>query len=199
MAEITAGFRCPTLRQPMPPARSMKTLPSTSSMSAPWDLATYTRVACERPRGTACSRRRCNSWERGPGTAVHKRIHSISVPPDGRFVEVDVDQLGFEVFFEAPGAELAAEAGLLESSPGRFHVGGLHVVDPDDSGANLLHGTEGLEDVAGPDGGGEAVRRVVSDLHGVGFVIEGNNAGDGAEDFFAGDAGTIVHIVKDGG
>src|SRR5271167_4304544 len=156
-------------------------------------------VACERPRGTACSRRRCNSCERGPGTAVRKRIAAISVPPDWRFVEVDVYQLGFEVLLQAPRAELAAEPGLLESSPGRFHVGGLHVVDPDDSGANLLHGAEGLEDVAGPDSGGESVGRIVGDPDSVCFVVEGNDTGDGSEDFFAGDAGTVVHIVKDGG
>src|SRR5271157_4449070 len=153
MAEVTAGWRCPTLRQPMPPARSMKTLPSTSSMSAPSDLATYTGVACESPRGTACSRRRCNSCERGPGIFVRSRIAAISVPPDRRFVEVDMDELGLEVLLHAPGAELAAEAGLLEAAPGRFNVGRLHVVDPDDAGADLLHGAEGFEDVARPHGG----------------------------------------------
>src|SRR5256885_7490141 len=30
---------------------------------------------------------------------------------------------GFEIFFEAPGAQLAAEAGLFVAAPGRFDVG----------------------------------------------------------------------------
>src|SRR3974377_224241 len=110
---------------------------------------------------------------------------AISVPPDGRFVQIDVDELGFEVFFESPRAEFAAEAGLLEAAPWRFNVGGLHVVDPHDASANLLPRPEGFEDVARPDGGGKTVGRVVSDADGVGFVVERNDAGDGAEDLFA--------------
>src|SRR3974390_1557888 len=124
---------------------------------------------------------------------------AISVPPDRRFVQVDVNELGFKVFFESPGTEFAAKAGLLEAAPRRFNVGGLHVVDPHDAGADLLHSAEGFEDVARPDGGGEAIGRVVSDADGVGFVVERNDAGDGSEDFFAGDAGGVVHVVKDGG
>src|SRR5271169_5799174 len=113
-------------------------------------------VACESPRGTACSRRPCNSCERGPGTSVRKRIAPISVPSYGLFVEINVDLLGFEIFLDAPWAEFATEAGLLEASPGRFNVGGLHVVDPDDPGANFLYCAERLEDVACPDCGRES-------------------------------------------
>jgi hypothetical protein len=37
------------------------------------------------------------------------------------------------------GAELPTEAGLFIASPRRFDVGGLHVVDPDDSRAQRFY------------------------------------------------------------
>src|SRR6266852_146060 len=118
---------------------------------------------------------------RGPSTAVDLRacarrsilaqddktletIPSLSVPANWRFVQVDVYLLGFQVLFDAPGAEFAAETGLLVASPRRFDIGGLHVVDPDDACAQCFHGAHGLKDVAGPDGSGEAVGGVVGDL-----------------------------------
>ena len=61
-----------------------------------------------------------------------------SVPADRCFVQVDVYLLGLEIFFDARRPELAAKAGLLEASPRRFHVGRLHVIDPDDPGAQTL-------------------------------------------------------------
>jgi hypothetical protein len=67
-------------------------------------------VACETPRGTATSLRRCNSFERGPGTAVSRRIAAISIPSNGLFVEVNVYLLGLEVFLNSPKAKFAAEA-----------------------------------------------------------------------------------------
>ena len=57
---------------------------------------------------------------------------------------------------------------------------------------------QGLVDIAGPDGGGEAEGGVVGDAEGVLFVFKGDDGGDGAEDLFAGDAGGVVDVVEDG-
>src|ERR1700730_3325627 len=84
--------------------------------------------------------------------------HLFLVPADGGFVQVDVNLLGLQVFFNTPRAEFATETRLLVASPWRFNVGWLHVVDPDDSGAQGLHGAHRPENISRPDGGGEAVR-----------------------------------------
>src|SRR5262245_17345199 len=99
----------------------------------------------------------------------------ILVPADWSFIEVDENLLGFEIFFEAPGTEFTAEAGLIVAAPRRLHIGRLHVIDPDDSGAKGFHDAESFIDIAGPDGAREAVRRVVGDLDGVGFAFERND------------------------
>src|SRR6516162_1154257 len=181
----------------MPPARSMKTLPSTSSRSAPSARVTQTGVQCERPLGMACSRRWCKARARGPGTAVRKRMAPISVPPDRLFVEIDVDLFDLEVFFDTPRSEFTPESGLLKASPRRFDVRGLHVVHPDDAGANFLDGAKGLENVARPNGGCQPIGRVVGDLDSVGFIVERNHGRDRAEDLFAGDASAVVYVVED--
>src|ERR1700734_3572814 len=123
----------------------------------------------------------------------------MSVPADGRFVEIDEDLFRFEIFLEPPGTKFAAEAGLFVATPGRFDVCRLDVIDPDDSGAKRLHDAEGLINVARPDGGGEAVGRVVGDANGVGFTVERNHRGHRAEDFLAGDARVIVNVVENRG
>src|SRR5262249_41286905 len=92
---------------------------------------------------------------------------------------------------------LAAETGLFVASPGRFDVSGLHVIDPDDARAERFHDAEGFVDVAGPDGGGETVRRVVGDANGFGFTVERDDRSDGAKDFFASDARGVLQVVKD--
>src|SRR6266851_5449038 len=129
-AATTFGARWPAFRQPMPPAKSMKRLPSTSSMSAPSARSTKIGVICDTPRGTASVRRRIHSWERGPGTEVRRRIADMSIPPDRLLVQIDVNLFGLEIFFDAPRPELTAEAGLFIPAPGSFHIGGLHVIDP---------------------------------------------------------------------
>src|SRR5580765_3479294 len=97
----------------MPPAKSMKRLPSTSSMSAPSARSTKIGVICDTPRGTASVRRHIHSWERGPGTEVRRRIVDILIPPDRLFVQIDVNLLGLEIFLDAPWPKLATEAGLF--------------------------------------------------------------------------------------
>ena len=99
------------------------------------------------------------------------------------------DQLLVDELVGPVAAELASEAGLLITSPWRFDVGGLHVIDPDDSGTQRLYGAHGFVDVARPDRGGESVRRIVGDFHRVFFAFEWNHRSDWTEDLFAGDAG----------
>src|SRR5215467_8743275 len=99
----------------------------------------------------------------------------MSVPADGRLVEIDEHLLGLEIFFEAPGAELAAKAGLFVTTPGRFDISRLHVIDPDDPGAKRLHDAEGFVNIAGPDRGSEAVGRVIGDANGFRFSVEGDD------------------------
>src|SRR5690242_7065740 len=98
----------------------------------------------------------------------------MSVPGDGGFVEVDEDLLGLEVFLHTPGAKLAAETGLFVAAPGRFDVSRLHVIDPENAGPERLHNAKRFVNVASPDGGSEAVRRVVGAANGFGFAVEGN-------------------------
>src|SRR5580704_645275 len=196
---MTPGARWPAFITPMPPAKSMKRLASTSSRIAPSARAAKICVAWATPRATADLRRRASSRDLGPGIAVRNWIVGMSVPSDWRFVEIDVDLFRFEIFLDAPGAELAAKAGLFVTAPGGFDVSRLHVIDPDDSGAKCLHHAKSFEDVARPNGGGEAVGSGIGNADGIGFVFEGDNRGDGAEDFFLGDASGIVHVVENCG
>src|SRR3979490_440294 len=87
----------------------------------------------------------------------------LLIPTDGLFREIDVDLLDVEIFLDAPFAELAADAALFVAAPRRLDIGRLHVVHPDDAGAQLLHGPHRAEDVARPDRSGEAVVGVVRD------------------------------------
>src|SRR5712691_2272914 len=86
-----------------------------------------------------------------------------SVPADRLLVEVDEHLLGLQVLLDAPVTQLPAEARRLVAAPRGFDEGGLHVIDPHDAGLQRLHYPERLEDVPGPDGGGQAVRRRVGD------------------------------------
>src|ERR1700716_1376607 len=98
---------------------------------------------------------------RGPSTAIDDNGSGVpsssSVPADWGFVQVDVDLLGLQILFDAPRTQFAAEAGLFVSAPGGFDVRWLHVIHPDDSGAQGFHGAYSFENVAGPDGGCESV------------------------------------------
>src|SRR5260370_5852716 len=98
---------------------------------------------------TAVDRR---AWARRSILAQDDNVseNPSSVPADRCFVQVDVDLLGFEIFFDAPGTEFTAEAGLFVSAPGGFDVRGLHVIHPDDACTQGLYGTHRLENVAGP-------------------------------------------------
>src|SRR5258705_11432796 len=135
----------------MPPAKSIIRLPSTSSMTAPSARSMKTGVTCKAPCATAALRRCISSFERGPGIGVRSCMLAISVPSDGRFVEVDVDLFCFQIFVDAVRAELTPKAGLLVASPWGFDVSRLHVVDPDHSCTESLHCAQSFENIASPD------------------------------------------------
>src|SRR5215475_9783383 len=73
-ARTTDSFAWPTFRQPMPPAKSRRRLPSTSVTTAPWPSLTKIGVALYGPRGTAFSRRTKSSRDFGPGSSVFNWI-----------------------------------------------------------------------------------------------------------------------------
>ena len=104
--------------------------------------------------------------------------------------------LGFQIFFDAPGTEFASEARLFVAAPRRFHISGLHVINPDDTGAQSLHRAKSFEDVPRPHCRCQAVGRVVCNSYRIFVILERNDSCDGPKNFFAGDAGRVVHIIK---
>src|SRR5262245_36388881 len=117
----------------MPPAKSRKTFPSTSTTVAPWARSTKTGWAVATPGATARRRRSASALLFGPGMGpviFTTPMIAPSVPPDRRVRQVDVDLLGLEVALEAVGPELAAEPRLLVATPRRLVVGGVVGVEP---------------------------------------------------------------------
>src|SRR6185503_20847161 len=115
-----------------------------------------------------------------------------SVPVDWLFRHIDVDLFDVEIFLDAPLAELAAASALLVAAPRRFDVGRLHMIHPDDAGAQLLDGAHGPEDIPRPDRGGQAIEGVVRDAQRIRLVVERDDRGDRTEDLLAGDPGRVV-------
>src|SRR5215472_3099816 len=100
---------------------------------------------------------------------------NLLVPPDGCFVQIHVYLLCLQIFFETPGSQLSAEARLLISAPWRFHIGGLHVIDPDDSGSHRLDYAKRLENITSPNGAGQTIWCVIRDFDGFAFILEWND------------------------
>src|ERR1700733_5570914 len=86
----------------------------------------------------------------------------VAVPVERLVMGRDHHALGVEVVVEAFGPELAADAGIIDAAPGRSRIEPVMVVDPDDAGLDGGRHPMRAPDVAGPDRGGEAERRVVS-------------------------------------
>ena len=87
----------------------------------------------------------------------------------------------------------------LEPAPGRLGRRGLRGVDPNRSGPDGAGGPEGLADVPGPDGGGQAVLGVVGLAGHLGHVVEREHGGHGAEDLLPGDAEVLGVGLEDRG
>src|ERR1700730_7562713 len=105
--------------------------------------------------------------------------------------------LHVEILLDPAFAELAPDAALLVAAPGRLDVCGLHVIHPHDAGAQALHSAHRAEDVARPDGGREAVIRVVGDAQRVFLAVARDDGGDRTEDLLARDPIGVVDVVKD--
>src|SRR5215831_21003228 len=114
-----------------------------------------------------------SSFSLSLGTA-DLQLGTCSVPADRRLVQIDVYLLGLEILLNSPGPQLPSEAGLLESSPGRFHISRLHVVDPNNPRAQGFHRTHGLEDIASPDRRCQPIGGIIRNLHRILLVFEGN-------------------------
>src|SRR6267143_3526068 len=123
--------------------------------------------------------------------------HQASVPTDRLLRKIDVHLFDVLIFLDAPLAQLAADAALFVPAPGRFDIRGLHVIDPDDAGAQILHHAHRAEDVARPHRRREAVVRVVGNPQRIFLRIERDDAGDRPEDLFARDAAVVVDVVED--
>src|SRR5699024_5868926 len=114
----------------------------------------------------------CRSEVRGrrgrPGAAgagaVRVRGSVLAREPagDGR-LGVLVDVLGLGVLLETGGAQLAADARLLETAPLRLRQVGVEVVDPDGAVAQAPRDPVRGPGVRGPHRAGQAVLGVVGD------------------------------------
>src|SRR5262249_31146262 len=111
-----------------------------------------------------------------------------SVPTNRLLTEIDVHLLDLQVLVDAPHAKLSPDAALLVATPGRLDEGRLHVVDPDDPGAELLHRAHRAKQIARPHRRREAVIGVVRYSNGVLFRVERNHRRHWTEDLLTRDA-----------
>src|SRR5437773_9115714 len=118
------------------------------------------------------------------------------IPADRCLIQIDEYLFGFEILFEPPRAKLAAKTRLFVTAPRRFDVGGLHMVDPDDSSAQRFHHAKRLIDVASPNGARETIRGIVGDSDGIGLAFKRNHGSDRAKNFFSRNARVVVHVVE---
>src|SRR3954463_13542630 len=102
--------------------------------------------------------------------------------PVPRLAHRHSDGFYFRVIAQRVFAEFAADAGHFEAAEGGGGVEDVVAVDPDGAGLELGGHAVGLADVAGPDGGGEAVHAAVAALDDVVDVLERDDGHDGAED-----------------
>src|SRR6185312_3179875 len=114
---------------------------------------------------------------------------------------VDVDGFPGGVEVEGSGAAFAvAVAGLLDSAEGEVNFGSdSWGVDVGDAGFEVADGAESLVHVAGVESRGKAVLDAVGGFHGFVEVCNFDEADDGAEDLFAGDAHFRFYGAEDGG
>src|SRR5512133_3747003 len=133
-------------------------------------------AAHERPRTKGCE-----------GSGASSRC-AVMRGWSSTFLRLEVDVLDLGVGVERVGAELAAEARLLEAAErGRDPHRGV-VVDREHAGVDRPRHAQGTGAVAGPDRAREAVDRVVCDPHRLLLAPEGDHAGDRPEDLLAGRA-----------
>src|SRR4029077_19543726 len=145
-----------------------------------------------RLRGTV-TRRRCEKGVYRPGRTTTRgfviRLFAAEIEP-GR--------LELRVTVERVEALVAPEAGLLVATERHRDVGGVEGVDVDDAGTDPTRQAMGSIDVARPQPGGQAVRRVVGDGQALVLVVEVGHGQDRAEDLLACDAHGVGDAGEDG-
>src|SRR3990172_9912560 len=162
MASTTPPARCPALRAPIPPAKSMKVLPSTSVRSAPSARATAMGVTWASPFGVCSSASLMSSRLRGPGTSVLSTTdggiaHPFVWPEDALAHDPGHDVLHDRVVLQGVHGHVLAVAGLLEAAVRHLADDRQVVVDPHGAEAQAARGVQRAVHVRRPDGGGEAV------------------------------------------
>src|SRR3990172_10104229 len=119
-ASTTAEARWPALRAPIPPAKSMKVLPSTSVRSAPSARAMAMGVTWASPLGVCSSASRMSSRLFGPGTSVLSTTdgiaHPFVRPEDARAHDPGHDVFHRSVVLQRVHGHVLAVAGLLEAA-----------------------------------------------------------------------------------
>src|SRR5258705_4787679 len=75
----------------------------------------------------------------------------VAIPVERLVVGRDHDALGVEVIVKTFGAELAADAGIIDAAPGGGRIEAMVIVDPDDAGLDAGCHAMRAADVAGTD------------------------------------------------
>src|SRR3954468_18875631 len=115
--------------------------------------------------------------------------------PVPRLAHRHSDGFYFGVVAQGVFAEFAADAAHFEAAERGGGVEDVVAVDPDGASAELGGEAVGFGDVAGPDGGGQAVHGAVTAGDHFVDVLEGDDGHDRAENLFAGD----FHFIFDVG
>ena len=128
-----------------------------------------------------------------PGAPVGGDRHRRAPASDGG----SADAAGLEVGQQTLGAELPAEAGLLEPAERHQRERRVAAVDGDAAGAHPAGDREAARVVAGPHAARQAVAGVVGDADRVVLAVERDERQHGAEDLLAGDPHAVVHVGQD--
>jgi len=115
-----------------------------------------------------------------------------------RITKTDRHRLHLHIVVERRLAQLTANTRLLESTEWKLPVERVVRVDPDGSSFQRVGHFDGGVKVAGMDGGGETVGRIVADRDGVLLGLELGDGADGAENFFLYNLHVFGDIREDG-
>ena len=95
--------------------------------------------------------------------------------------------------------QFAADAAHLEAAKRRCRIEDIVAVHPDRSGPDMLGEVMGLAHITRPDGGGQAIERLVRPLNDFIRLFERQHAEHRPEDFVRGDGHVVRHVVENGG
>src|SRR5487761_2213873 len=142
---------------------------------------------------------RASNWHRSRrGRRSHNtaRISSVNACPLALKLNADVAQLGVEL--ERMHAALAADAGLLRAAERGAQVAQEPAVDPADADFDFRGDAVRAREIGGPDGGREAVLRVVGEAHRLLLGGERVHVAAGPENLLAHHRGILRQSGPDG-